>query len=488
MIVQPPKASAIVNSLRAIGYSFDTAIADIVDNSIAAKATDVQISFRTSPAYVAIADDGIGMSEFDLVSAMRHGGSGPTGAREPQDLGRYGLGLKTASLSQCRRLTVTTMHNGMFSAARWDLDEVERHDDWVLTLLTEEDLCDHPAIAAQLRTRRGTVVIWESFDLAIIGEHNAADALQKLVLDAGSHLGLVFHRYLAPKRGKALRIAVNERQLEAADPFVQANPFTEQVGTETRNVEGHAVRVRAFILPHINKMTADELERAGGKTRLRETQGFYVYRNRRLITWGTWFKLLGRDELTRLARIQIDIPNALDHLWGLDVKKSTASPPYVIRRVLQQIIHAVAAKSTNVFQERRRRDSSGRPVTYLWERTTIRGGVRYDLNRTHPLLSAFSRNLDPDQVRQLENILHSVELALPIRSIYVDQAASETVDQSGVDLELQLPAILEQLLEGTEADPDRRKALIRDLALIEPFKSYPVASRALLEALNDTSR
>ncbi len=130
-LIHPPSAPAMMNSLRAIGYSFEAALADIIDNSIAAEATFVDLQFRTvEPAYLAFTDNGRGMTEERLIEAMRHGGVGPDAARRPEDLGRFGLGLKTATLSQCRRLTVISRTSEGFCGARWDLDEVERSGDW----------------------------------------------------------------------------------------------------------------------------------------------------------------------------------------------------------------------------------------------------------------------------------------------------------------------------------------------------------------------
>lgn len=479
---QAPRASAILNSLRAIGYSFNTAIADIVDNSIAAGATAIDISFETSPAWVSIRDNGCGMSEDELVAAMRHGGDGVEATREIGDLGRYGLGLKTASLSQCRRLTVVTLRDGQLAAARWDLDEVERRDDWILSILDRSDIDLLPTVPDLLQTDSGTIVIWEVFDRAVAGEAKPNEALQKLALESGDHLSLVFHRYLSEPGKKRLGITLNNRQLTAADPFLQTNPFTELIGIETVQIEGHALTVKAFILPHISKLSKDDLQLAGGKERLQETQGFYLYRNRRLIIWGTWFRLLGRSELTRLARVQIDIPNALDHLWNLDVKKSAAAPPEIVRRVMRQIMDSVASKSVNVFREKRRRVTGISNVTYFWDRSIAREGIRYDINRQHPLLATFSAILSPQQIAQLDRILIAIEESLPVRTIYTDQASDVAIDQGRSDLADRLPALLNDLIAATSSSQDRH-ALLDNLSHVEPFNGFPDIMRAFKESV-----
>jgi Histidine kinase-, DNA gyrase B-, and HSP90-like ATPase len=479
---QAPRASAILNSLRAIGYSFNTAIADIVDNSIAAGARAIDIAFDTSPTWVSIRDNGCGMSEDELVAAMRHGGNGLEVKRDAGDLGRYGLGLKTASLSQCRRLTVVTLRGGDLAAARWDLDNIEKRDDWILDVLDRTDIESLPTVSDLLQTDSGTVVIWEVFDRAVAGEAKPDEALQKLALECGDHLSLVFHRFLSAPGTKQLEIRLNNRQLTAADPFLKTHPFTELVGIEKVNVDGHALTVKAFILPHITKLSQEDLQRAGGKERLHETQGFYLYRNMRLIIWGTWFRLLGRTELTRLARVQIDIPNALDHLWNLDVKKSAAAPPEAVRRVMRQIIDTVAAKSANVFRERRRRIVDISDTIYFWERSTVREGIRYDINRQHPLLATFSAHLSAEQIAQLDRILIAIEEALPVRTIYTDQASDVAIDQGRSDLEDRLPALLNDLVAATSRVQDRN-ALLDSLSRVEPFNRFPEIMRTFRESV-----
>lgn len=478
---QSPSASAIVNSLRAIGYSFNTAVADIVDNSIAAGASAVAISFRTSPVYVAIVDNGQGMTQSEVVAAMRHGGIGPAAARSVEDLGRFGLGLKTASLSQCRRLTVLSLQDGVLSGARWDLDVIEQRDAWILQLLHAEEADAFPGVADLRRFGHGTVVLWENLDRATPSDAPQNDSLQRTILECGDHLALVFHRYIAPGYGVPVRLSINGRAVEAADPFMLRNPYTELAGEETYSIGGATIHIKAYILPHISKMTNNELERSGGKQCLRDTQGFYIYRNRRLITYGTWFKLLGRDELTRLARIQIDIPNTLDDLWNLDVRKSTASPPHSVKILLRQIIQIVAEKSVNVFKEKRRPSGTSNDVIYLWKHSRIRGGVRYDINRSHPLLDAFSAELTHEQARQFGRLLTAIELALPARQIYVDQACDEPIQQASDDLDDTLPVLLQDILKSMP--PDERPSLIDHLLSIEPFKNYPTAARSIIEAL-----
>jgi Histidine kinase-, DNA gyrase B-, and HSP90-like ATPase len=485
--IHRPDASAIVNSLRAIGYSFNTAVADIIDNSIAAGASSIDVGFRRSPEpYVAILDNGSGMSAAALLAAMKHGGGGPSGDRDPRDLGRYGLGLKTASLSQCRELTVITLASGVLNSARWDIDVIEATADWCLQILDEDDIAGLPRIAELLAQEHGTVVLWRRFDRIAAGAADPVAAVERVVAESFDHLSLVFHRYLSTQPGeKRCNISINWQPLEPYDPFITSNPLTDELQTECVTIADKSVIIRPFILPHISKITESQLRCAGGGERLRQNQGFYVYRNRRLITYGTWFRLLRHHELTKLARVSIDIPNSLDHIWDLDVKKSTANPPEAVKARLRRIIDRIAERGANVFRERRRRTAQTE-ATYLWDRTKIRNASIYSINRAHPLVTALRASLDKvNAPAQLEHLLLAVEISLPTNSIYADMAADQSVERAPDEIEAELVAMAEALLATLPATEQNREAMIARLMSIDPFCKYAAQTRRVTERLRD---
>jgi len=485
-VSHPPDAYSIINSLRAIGYSFNTALADIIDNSLAAGAKNIDIAFRSEPEpYLAILDDGIGMSPAVLMQAMKHGGNGPDQSRAAEDLGRYGLGLKTASMSQCRRLSVITLHEGILSAARWDLDLVESHNEWILQLLegTEPDVL--PRVDELRKIGHGTIVLWQQFDRATAGAQLPGRALEKLVDESHAHLSLVFHRYIAPAgRDPGCAISINSLALEPYDPFMISNPFTEALPRERLVLDGGTVDIQPYILPHLSNISASEMRKAGGSERLRQTQGFYVYRNRRLITYGTWFRLVRHDELSKLARVRIDITNSLDHLWGLDVKKSTASPPEAVRATLRRITDRIASRGANVFRERRRRAHHGDTV-HVWERSKIRGATIYSVNRDHPVFSSLISDLTQGQLATFEQAVRTLEIALPTDAIYADMAGDEPVEQPAEELALSLMALARSMLETAGADTVARARLLAALSSFDPFSMYPAHTRQIVETLRN---
>ena len=342
----PPYAPTLIESTRAIGYSLEAAVADIIDNSIAADARNINIFFfPIGEEYIAILDDGTGMNEAGLDVAMQYGSKNPTEVRDSKDLGRFGLGLKTASLSQCRCLTVVTKQDDCIYARRWDIDHVSDVGEWSLLILEQDELRNLPHIENLLELQSGTLVIWQHLDRLKSGELDFESVMGRKVDTVRDHISLVFHRFLSGEAGiNRITIGINDEAVLPADPFLRKKS-NQPMDDEVLIIRGERIIVRAYILPHISKMTSSEIKQLGGKEGLRRQQGFYVYRNKRLLVWGTWFRMMRQGDLSKLARVQVDIPNTLDDLWTLDIKKSTAIPPAEVRRNLEIIIERIAEKS-----------------------------------------------------------------------------------------------------------------------------------------------
>ena len=376
-----PRAAAIVESLRAIGYSLPTAIADLVDNSITAGAQNVWLRFAWDGAdsVVSITDDGDGMSEKELTEAMRPGALGPLDKRAENDLGRFGLGLKTASFSQCRRLTVasSSRSDGM-AVRRWDLDYVVKHDEW--------RLLKSPAAGSQQRLSaldvmdHGTVVLWECLD-RVVGDAKpdnelVHDHFLRAIEDVKLHLEMVFHRFLSGIQ-PALAIYLNgtdeESRLRPWDPFLEDHPATYSTPVDPISFGGGTVYLEGFVLPHKELLGEEGHRRAAGPAGWNAQQGFYVYRNRRLVVAGSWLGLGAdrpwtKEEHYKLARIRVDIPNTMDLAWRLDVKKSSAYPPSQLRPRLKALAGDVRKQAREVFAHRGKSKASPstKPIERIW--------------------------------------------------------------------------------------------------------------------------
>ena len=416
----PPKPSLLIESIRAIGYSLSTALADLVDNCIAAQAETIQIfaSLETTEPKVGILDDGVGLIEEELLEAMRLGSRTPLEERAKSDLGRFGLGLKTASFSQCRVLTVVSRTNGTTTCARWNLDHIAESGRWQVQI--PDDLTSIPW--TEHIGSSGTLVVWEQLGVGTDGGDsawNVADFVRQLD-EARSHLELVFHRFLSGEPGRRrISIEMNNRPLEPFDPFHSRHPATIAGPEELIRVENEDILVQAFTLPHHGKVTPAEWERYAGPEGYLRNQGFYVYRERRLIIHGTWFGLARQAELTKLARVRIDMPNSLDGAWKIDVKKASAQLPPPVRDRLRRIIEPLGAASKRVYRNRGRKliEENRIPV---WSRIQNKNQISYRINDEHPMVLDLLSRLPPESRGDLLRVIEVAGASLPMDALFAD--------------------------------------------------------------------
>lgn len=419
-----PSAKNLIHALRDIGYSLETAIADIIDNSISANATEINIyiHFDFDNSYIAIIDNGIGMNEETLRNAMKLGSFDPLNTRSTSDLGRFGLGLKTASFSQSSKLTVATKQNNSIFARCWDLDYVTREEKWEVEVLN--DKLDQIHELNKLN-ENGTLVLWEKLDKLIESntKRKPEDIFQEKISILRDHLALVFHRYLTGEPGlKKVEIKINN---ELIPPF---NPF-EGAGRPFPNEEFNNIKMQAYLLPHHSKTTAEQYKKMEGRDGYLNSQGFYVYRNSRLLIHGTWFRLIKKTDATKLARVKIDLPNSEDFQWSIDVKKSQAVPPDNIKNELKRTIDKITSQSSRVYTKRGARISNKDNISF-WNEMHHHNKKSYKINLGHPLISSFLNQISSENRNTIKDIFNNIESNLPIDTIYADMAIKpETIEQ-----------------------------------------------------------
>jgi hypothetical protein len=465
-----PHAAALIEGLRDIGYSLETAISDIIDNSITAGARVVRIITETcdDEPRIAIVDDGEGMTEDELIAAMRPGSRNPLATRDEPDLGRFGLGLKSASFSQCRRLTVVSRKDGRTCAAIWDLDDVAARNEWAIEL--PDDVAGIPE--TDKLGARGTLVLWQKLDRLSGGvSQNAAkraEIINRGIAEAERHLRLVFHRFT--EDAKLLRILLNGRALRPLDPFASKDPATISDPVEQLVLNHCEVEIQSFTLPHHKQMSKSDWEDIAGPEGHLKSQGFYLYRGRRLILHGTWFGLCRQSELTKLSRIRIDIPNSMDADWKIDVKKSSAQLPPVVRDRLRKVIERIQDGSKRTYSKRGQKlvDHERLP---MWSRHQADGQIRYRPNIEHPAFSDFAENLPVDLRRGFFNCIALVGASLPIEALHADMAgAAEQIVPDRIDEDALTQAVQATLAVLLEAKKDIREimSLMKD---VDPFRS-----------------
>lgn len=416
-----PNPKSTINSYRSFGYNLSTAIADIIDNSISANANSIEIEFFWSGknSSISILDNGKGMNLEELIVAMTPGSKDPEDMRDENDLGRFGMGLKTASFSQCKRLTVITKKEGFHTIKRcWDIDFINREEEWTLL-----DYVSNESYLEKVdNLSSGTLIIWELLDRIVgdseIDNEAVKNAFYKEMATVNEHLSLVFHRFIESRK---IKIFSNTYEIEPWNPFLlnlTPKPEMGQVEVLLNNVE-----VTYFILPHMSKISNEAYEKSGGPLGWYKQQGFYVYRGDRLLVSGDWLGVQNDREYSKLARIAIDFPNANDFDWNLDIKKSTATPPIEIRKDLARIAKMAVLKSAKIYNWRGQKTVSSdnkNAFESLWKDETNRDGIKkYKINKGHPIIKQL---LEIEKENKLfSKALKLIEENIPLELILYNQ-------------------------------------------------------------------
>jgi hypothetical protein len=465
----------MIETFRAIGYSIESAIADIIDNSISAFAMNIWIEFewKGASSWLSIKDDGHGMNNEELIQAMRPGSKHPLNARSEKDLGRFGLGLKTASFSQCKKLSVISRREKSEPVFwTWDLDFVNQTGTWqLIRYLPYEEKFE-----SEIRqVASGTIVIWNNIDRLVKSFHpDDNDALDKFLFimeQVKKHLGMVFHRFIT--NGK-ITIHFQGRTINAWDPFL--TKFATQ-GFPPDPLHNRRVTVKGYVLPHKSKISEDVFKDAAGPKGWNDQQGFYIYRNERLLLSGDWLGMFRKEEHYKLARIQVDLPNNLDAEWQIDIKKSVARPPLTLREQLKAYAGQVRSRAVEVYRQRGRnvKQLPGQRFVPLWIEHKRGDKWFYKINREHPLLERLRRQAATEPHKALETLIRFIEETIPTKSIYIKEAEeSESLGNpfEGVDQEpirKAMKQIYDRLIREGKTD-EMAKAMIFNL---EPFNLFP---------------
>ncbi|QWE11176.1 ATP-binding protein [Polynucleobacter sp. es-EL-1] len=458
MIDLSPPASSLIESIRSIGYSFDAAVADIIDNSISAGASKVAVNLNylnDKSVSVTIVDDGRGMSPPELRLAMSLGGRGPGEKRGADDLGRFGLGLKTASFSQAKRLTVISRASldENYYGIEWDLNVVIASNKWEARELSHDDCCNELLTFKIKPFDVGTAVIWSDCDRLINdseGGDEVANHLNRLFDELKKKLSLIFHKYIDKSN---FNIKVNDSTLKAMDPFATKGKdgyaTSQLLFKETRSVDSSEISITGYLLPHISRM--------GGAAREREisidaehtgSQGLYLYRNNRLIAYGGWQQIVRKTEANKLARLEICFGNDADHLWQLDIKKSTATLPIALRSRLRDLIRGISNRSNEVFVRRVQMKKSN--PNSVWERIYDKEtkSITYQIDRSHPIVEKLLESFDgKDEL--VDDLLVFIENTFPVDLISNDVVAGDgSIPRSIQETESQISELAEIVSEA----------------------------------------
>ena len=309
----------------------------------------------------------------------------------------------------------------------------------MLKCLNVDEINALPEINQLKESQSGTLVIWENFDKILAGAKSFNDSFVDTIEQAKKHVEFVFHRFY-----DKIDIEFNGHRVEKRDPFLENLPGTQKGRTQSINVDDSTIEVTPFVLPYLNSLTEEHKRMLGNPKSIYDDQGFYIYRNKRLIIWGSWLHMNIRSEFNKLARVRVDVPSSLDSLWMLDVKKSSAKIPDKIKEQLQIAIKDSITRSKREIKYPGKKEAEANEP--IWRRVDLHNGVvKYELNREdNHLYRSLISGLDDRSLQLLTFYLKQVEELIPKALILSDNADSLHI-QNSTD-ELKDEDLIEQVL------------------------------------------
>lgn len=443
-----PDPKSHIKTLMRIGYTMPSAVSDILDNSITAQSKVIEIYSLPGLQHpnISILDDGNGMSVDELIHNMKIGCKDPSDERLRGDLGRFGSGMKTASFSQARKLTIISKKAGEpICAAIWDIDRIETENAWCLEILDEDEIKAHPLSLIDHEKEQGTQVIWEK--LACLNKTNHSldneTIMSSNLSELSDYISLHFHKFMEGKN-KCL-FKVNGRKIEGIDPFMSKEQGYQEGRSEKLRCKGGYIEINTHVLPHFKRMNSKSLERLGGANGIVQNQGLYIYRENRLINAGGWLGLAKTSQLGALARVEVNVPSALDHEWATDVKKASLQLPPRIKKELRKFLSDPIKRSKRVYRYRGHRDQANK----YWniQENENEKTISYQISSENELLLDFFRGISKEKKSQLIKYLGQLAENLPLNHIYQKMSESpREIDQENITDAL-LEAIMSRVFE-----------------------------------------
>jgi Histidine kinase-, DNA gyrase B-, and HSP90-like ATPase len=470
-----PNAASLIETFRAIGYDLETAIADLIDNSISAGANEVRINYNWNgrDTSIYIQDNGCGMTDGQIKEAMRPGTKNPLSERSEKDLGRFGLGLKTASFSQCRHLTVISKSSDEpVSSWTWDLDYVSQSGLWnLIKIASNKDILDK-----LIHQKYGTIVIWRDIDRVTRdykSDENSHNKFTAIIERAKAHLSMIFHRFIESGQ---LKIFVQDRELKPWNPFLSEKQRVQ--GFPCAEYCNGNVLVKGYVLKHKSAFTAEEFKGAGGNRGWNDHQGFYIYRNNRMLVSGSWLGLWAKEEHYKLARVSIDITSNVDAEWHIDIKKAIARLPGFLKEAIKSNAAEARGVAVKVYRTRARPETgkNGLPVMPIWKEYTASGTNKWSfrIDRDHPIIAETMRMADNNPAKAIKLLLRHLEETVPVKTIFIKEAEDSyqqalPFENKRSEMILLMTEVYKTFIDGGLNDHQAKEKL----SFLEPFNHFP---------------
>jgi len=490
-----PVPDFLIKSISEQGYSLEAAIADLIDNSVTANSSVIQVlvDTETEPFQLFLADNGDGMSAHELVNNMQFPSSNPEGVRSLEDLGRFGLGMKAASFSQTRKFTVISRKKGddKYFGLTWDVDHLVQTKKWELLVNTELEIDGLIKDFNKLNKdfngcisnfSPNTIVIWSGlykFE-KYLKEYNRKKSLyREVVQNTTEHLAIVFHRFL-DNTHNPLTIRVNNSHIRPFNPFPESQQSLRKLEFRQRGFGNDNIKLEGFILPS-SSIKESQQPNSGWTTpnkSLLDMEGVYIYRSNRLIIYGGWNGLIRKAPRLQLARLRVDIGNKADHLLHLNVAKSQVIIPHDLVEAFKGYIKELTSEAEKEFFNRGIRKFDNKPnskdVKFLKKIHSNKGPL-LELNHEFPLLKEIVNSCENKQKKQMLLLIRMINTTInKIRGTHENLPYYQCQEAKGKEL---LDIVLSMKSEGFSGELIK-KNLISELGV--DLKTLP---KELLEIL-----
>jgi hypothetical protein len=481
-----PNPEYLIKSIAEQGYSLESSLADLMDNSVSANANKIEVLIKMEhePFTLFIADNGKGMNEEELRASMQFPSNSPEEKRNEFDLGRFGLGMKTASFSQTRCFTVLSRKKGtkIFSGRTWDVKYLKDSGKWKLIVNNQEEI--NELIQQYIKLSEGhlnrfenfevnTVIVWRGlykFENYLEGD-NRQTALKKQITEVTSdYLSLVFHRYMERKENP-LQIRINNNLIASFNPFPTTISDFRPIEFKQKHFSTDTIKIEGFVLPSRSIDESQSISMWTTKNRsLMDMEGIYIYRADRLIHFGGWNGLIKKAPRLQLARLRVDIGNSVDHLLHLNVAKSQIEIPHDLTVAFEKYIDELKTQAEREFFNRGiRRFSSNRKDdnVQLFDRKASNKGTLLEVNNSFPLLKSLMSELKKEQLVKLNLVIRMINTRInEIRQTHEEKAFVGIEEKDGLSLK-DLMSCVNELIESGLSNELIKNEILPNLGFTE---------------------
>jgi hypothetical protein len=436
-----PNPEFLIKSIAEQGYSLETSLADLIDNSISAKASNVEILVETEqePFTLFLADDGCGMTDAELAANLKFPSGSPEATRAKEDLGRFGLGLKTASFAQTRSFTVISRKKGSatFTARTWDVAYLKSRG-WMIIVHTTEEVNQLITKYKHLtKTFLGefegfeanTIVIWRGlykFENYVSESTRKSELKKQLTEVTSEHLSMVFHRFMV-RQPRPLRIRINNQVITPFNPFPADQGDFRKIDSGRKQFQDDNLKIEGFVLParSLDESKSEISIWAPKNKSLMDMEGMYIYRADRIIVYGGWYGIIKKSPRLQLARLRVDIGNKADKHFHLNVAKSSIIIPYELRMGFLRYVNELKREAEREYYNRdvkRITVTKDNPGGQLFLRVASEKGLRMEINRDFTLLKKVMTEISPKHSAVLRIIFRMINTQINrVRQVHEDQ-------------------------------------------------------------------